>query len=86
MAETNISRFALFLEILKSSEHEIWPSYREKQLKKYVQIRFFKFQFIRPEIPHWWQKIRILANFSQNGPFFTRSGQFLTLNVQIRKT
>ena len=56
MAEINISRFALYLEILKSSEHEIWPSYREKQLKKYVQIRFFKFQFMWPEIPQWWQK------------------------------
>ena len=30
MAETDISRFALFLEILRSSKVEIWPSYREK--------------------------------------------------------
>ena len=30
MAETAILRFALFLEILRSSKLEIWPSYREK--------------------------------------------------------
>ena len=45
MAETAILRFALFLEILRSSKLEIWPSYREKWLKKYVQIRFLKFWF-----------------------------------------
>ena len=83
MAETDISRFALFLEILRSSKVEIWPSYREKWLKKYVQIRFLKFHFFGSKITHLSQKT---VKMSQNHYFLAQMSDFRPEKVKFQKS